>query len=292
MDFPAASRLARAKLNLWLHVGRAAPDGYHPIHSLMVFADLGDTVRLRWGASRALEVNGPFADRLGDDNLVESARSRLEAAFPLARRDFGLALEKRLPIAAGLGGGSADAAATLKLMRDALGLAVSDEDLARLGLSLGSDVPACLTGCSVIARGRGERLSPAPPMPAVDVVLVNPGAPSRTTSVYDAFDESGAPLGATAPVWPGRIADGTALASFLRESRNDLEAPAVRLTPAIGEVLRVLTAQPETLLARMSGSGATCFALCKERSAAIELAARLVCGHPRWWIRHCRLGGG
>ena len=294
-------RFAPAKVNLFLHVGPAAPDGYHPISSLMVFADVGDTVRLAAAEAMGFDLQGPFAGTLrqeGDnpegDNLVVRARDQLLAG--LAPAAFRLTLDKQLPIAAGLGGGSADAAATLVLVRRRLaatGLAApTDVALGEMARALGADVAACLESVPVVATGRGDVLRPAPPLPALDAVLVNPLAPSPTGAVYRAYDVAGAAGGAEPPDLPPRFATVEAVTAFLAATRNDLEAPAVGLQPLIGEVLDVLAAAPETRLARMSGSGATCFALCADAVDAWRLAIRLETARPDWWVKPCRLGDG
>ena len=285
-------RVARAKVNLYLHVGPPGEDGYHPIASLMMFADIGDRVRLVEGEGLDLSVSGPFADSLGDDadNLVLKARERLLAGRPVSWAPFHLTLDKQLPIASGLGGGSADAAAALVLLRDGLALDVGDEALHDLAARLGSDVPACLASCSVIATGRGDRLAPAPPLPALDAVLVNPRRPSPTGPVYKAYDRDVDPRGAAPPDWPTGFDGPEEVAAFVARCRNDLQAPALALQPAIADVLAVLAEGPESLFARMSGSGATCFALCRTPADAASLTARLTAAHPDWWVKACRLG--
>ncbi len=285
-------RVARAKVNLFLHVGPPGGDGYHPIASLMVFADIGDHLSFVGGEGTGLTLTGPFAEGLtGDaDNLIVRARNSLLAGAPAVRAPFHLILDKRLPIASGLGGGSADAAATLVLLRDALALDVGDEGLHDLAGRLGSDVPACLASASVIATGRGERLSPAPALPALDAVLVNPLRPSPTGAVYKAYDRAVAPEGAAPPEWPDRLDTPEGVAMFLARCRNDLQPPAVSLQPAIAHVLSALDEAPQTLMSRMSGSGATCFALCRSAEDARRLADRLAAAHPDWWVKPCRLG--
>jgi 4-diphosphocytidyl-2-C-methyl-D-erythritol kinase len=189
-----------------------------------------------------------------------------------------------------LGGGSADAGATLRLLAQALELPLQDETLAAIAASLGSDGAACFHGASVIAQGRGERLTPAPPMPVLDAVLVNPGVEVSTAQVYRAFDAAGGAGGADRPGLPDGFEGAEDVAALLSLCRNDLEAPAIALQPAIGEALETLRDEPETLLARMSGSGATCFALCAGDIEAEGLAERLEAMRPDWWVRRCRLG--
>ncbi len=285
-------RVARAKVNLFLHVGPPGDDGYHPIASLMVFADVGDQVCFVEGDGPGLRLTGPFAGPLsaGGDNLIVRARDRLLAGRTATWAPFHLGLDKQLPIASGLGGGSADAAAALVLLRRALALDATDADLLDIAAGLGSDVPACLESRSVVATGRGDRLTPAPPLPVLDAVLVNPLRPSPTGAVYEAYDGAVAPAGDALPPWPAVFAGADDVAAFLVRCRNDLQAPAIALQPLIAGVLTALEDAPETLLARMSGSGATCFALCRSATDSASLAARLTAVRPDWWVRACRFG--
>jgi len=291
----ALERFAPAKVNLFLHVGPPAADGYHPISSLMVFADVGDRVQLAPAPAMDFTLEGPFAETLGldPDNLVVRARDLLLKGVSPAP-PFRLTLDKALPIAAGLGGGSTDAAATLVLVRRHLResgeTAPDDATLTAFARTLGADVAACLDAVPVIASGRGDVLRPAPPAPGLDAVLVNPLAPSPTAQVYRAYDAAGAPGGAECPALPERFATGEDLTRFLAATRNDLEAPAIALQPLIGEVLASLAGAPETRIARMSGSGATCFALCADHDDAQRLAERVGRSRPDWWVRACRLG--
>lgn len=286
-------RLAPAKLNLFLHVGELDPDGYHPLASLVVFADVGD--RLSLGGAEALElaVEGPFGANLGggDDNLVLKAVRALQAELGAPLPPLRLILDKRLPIAAGLGGGSSDAAAALRLLDEALELDLPEERLMAVAERLGADGPMCLAGRPVLAQGRGERLSDAPDLPPLEAVLVNPGAASPTGRVYAAYDASGAPGSADLPRLPDRIESAEELAAILSATRNDLQPPALALAPEIGEVLERLGEAPETLFARMSGSGATCFALCPGDLEAQSLADAIARERPGWWVAPCRLGG-
>jgi 4-diphosphocytidyl-2-C-methyl-D-erythritol kinase len=192
-----------------------------------------------------------------------------------------------LPVSAGIGGGSADAAATLRLLEDEFGLVTPP----LVALTLGSDTPACYRSAPLIAQGRGELIQPAPLAPVLDAVLVNPGAPSPTGAVFGAYDAAGAPGEADDPDLPPVIGSAEEVAAILSLCRNDLEAPAIALTPVIGEVLSLLRDQSETLLARMSGSGATCFALCGGATEAESLAERIGQWRPDWWVAACRLGG-
>lgn len=283
---------APAKVNLFLHVGPAGEDGYHPICSLMAFADVGDRLSIQGSEAPSFEVTGPFAGELGDDadNLVVKAARTLLTSVPGPKPPFQLILDKRLPVAAGLGGGSSDAGAALRLLREALELSVSDEQLEAIAADLGSDSVACLRAETVIAEGRGEQLSDAPGFPPLDAVLVNPRVASSTAAVYRAFDEAGARGAADRPLLPETFESAEELAALLSLCRNDLQAPAIALNPVIGEVLDTLSSEPEVLLARMSGSGATCFALCAGDIEAEGLAERLQAMRPRWWVQRCRIG--
>jgi 4-diphosphocytidyl-2-C-methyl-D-erythritol kinase len=286
------SAFAPAKVNLFLHVGGPDAEGYHPISSLMVFADVGDQLMIQPSDAPAFETSGPFGGAIpaDGDNLVVRAARAFHAKLGGPIPPYRLILDKRLPIAAGLGGGSSDAGAALKLLRDALAPELSDDDLEPLAASLGADGAACLHATALMAEGRGEVLSSAPTLPILHAVLVNPGAPSPTGAVYRAYDAAVHPGGASRPVIPSDLESIEEVAAWLAmATRNDLEAPAVTLEPRIGEVLDVLRDEPESLLVRMSGSGATCFALCAGDIEAEGLVDRLEAMRPDWWVRRCRL---
>jgi 4-diphosphocytidyl-2-C-methyl-D-erythritol kinase len=285
------SAFAPAKVNLFLHVGAPTPDGYHPLASLMVFADVGDRVSIQPAEAPAFEVTGPFGSLIedGPDNLVVQAARALFEHLKGPRPPFRLILDKQLPVAAGLGGGSSDAGATLRLLNSALELHVQDEMLTAIAGRLGADGPVCLWAKAAMAQGRGDRLSPPPRFAPIDAVLVNPLVPSPTRAVYRAYDQAGCPGDANLPPLPDGFESPEEMAAFLSYCRNDLESPAVALEPVIGEVLETLRGEPETLLGRMSGSGATCFALCAGDIEAEGLAERLRAMRPDWWVRRCRL---
>ena len=289
----APTRLAPAKVNLYLHVGPPGADGYHPLSSLVVFADVGDRLNLEPASAFAFEVTGPFAEALageGDNLVVRAVRAlaaRAGSALPAVR----LTLDKQLPVAAGLGGGSSDAAAALRLVRDNSFPAIGDDALSEILAGIGADGPMCLAAAPVIALGRGDQLSPAPQLPALHAVLVNPGAASPTGSVYAAYDQAGRFSGAERGELRCVYEAVPKLASDLADCRNDLQAPAVAAVPEIGEVVDRLGAHADCLLARMSGSGATVFALCADGLSAARLAERIGEARPRWWVRSCRLGG-
>jgi 4-diphosphocytidyl-2-C-methyl-D-erythritol kinase len=258
----------------------------------MVFADIGDELTLSRGFKDVeFALEGPFGGEIAPDesNLAVRATNALLSGLDNPPSGFRLTLDKRLPIASGLGGGSADAAAALRLLCRVFNLKVTEIRLGEIARELGSDVAACLYGRPVIATGRGDVLSPAPVLPPLNLVLANPRVASSTAAVYRAYDLS--PATDDAPVSPRALASIAEAARYLRTRRNDLEAPATRLEPRIGGVLSALAAQPETILARMSGSGATCFALCEDRAGAIAVSARLRGKHPDWWIVATRAGG-
>jgi 4-diphosphocytidyl-2-C-methyl-D-erythritol kinase len=272
---------APAKINLTLRVRGRRKDGYHELESLVVFADLADTLTLRPGGATALEVSGPFAGPSGPvaDNLV------LKALAALRQRVDGLQagrflLEKRLPVAAGIGGGSADAAAALRLLARLNGIAFDDPRLSAAALAVGADVPVCLAARPRIMRGLGERLSAPLELPSLPAVLVNPGVPLATRALFAKF--VGAPGG---PESLGDVPLGLdALIEFLARHGNDLTDAAIACVPVIADVLDALRALPGVRLARMSGSGPTCFALFGSREAADAAAQRLKAARQDWWI--------
>ena len=287
-----ASRLAPAKVNLFLHVGAPGADGFHPLCSLMTFADVGDQVSMELGEGR-LTVVGPFAADLGreSDNLIIRAVRAFVAELGRPMSELAFALEKHLPVASGLGGGSSDAGAALRLMRDVFAPGFDDARLQAVAASLGADGAACLWGHSVLAEGRGERLTPAPGLPSMDAVLVNAGVPVSTPAVYRAFDAAGVFGDVVPPPLPDAFESVQEVAAWLSMMSNDLEAPAITIAPEIGAVLASLREEPEVLLARVCGSGGTCFALCPDDITAETLAERLEAMAPHWWVKRCRLGG-
>ena len=286
-----AERPAPAKVNLFLHVGRREPDGFHPLASWAAFADVADRLRLEPAAAWSFAVEGPFAADIGPgENLVEQAVRALAARTGQSPPAARLTLETRLPVAAGLGGGTSDATAALRLVNSALQTPAPEAVLAEIAAALGSDGPICFRGLPALMQGRGERLSPAPRTPALPVVLANPGTPASTRAVYAAYDE-GRPGGADLPELPSAFGSVEAAAQFLAICRNDLEASAIRIAPAVAGALALLRGAPETLLARMSGSGATVFALCAHSVAARALAARVASARPFWWVAAGSLAG-
>jgi 4-diphosphocytidyl-2-C-methyl-D-erythritol kinase len=282
----ALGDFAPAKVNLTLRVLSRRADGYHELDSVVAFADAGDHLSLVPGDMLEVAVRGPTAAAAGPlaDNLVARAAQALAARVPGLRLGR-FTLDKRLPVAAGLGGGSSDAAAALRLLARASGLDADDPRLLDAATATGADVPVCLRARACIMRGIGERLSPPLHLPPLPAVLVNPGVPVATREVFRALTLSGAP--APEPLPPGMGL--AALLERLAQVPNDLEAPALALAPAIGTVLAALRALPGAALARMSGSGATCFALMRSRRAAEAGARALRAAHPDWWVRACVL---
>ena len=289
----ALTALAPAKVNLYLHVGAPGADGYHPLCSLMAFADFGDLLSTHEADAFVLDIRGPFARGLAADadNLVARAARALIAESRRSLQPVGLTLDKRLPVASGLGGGSSDAGAALRLLCDEFRLSLGDARLEAIADGLGADGAACLWGRPVTAQGRGERLSPAPGLPDLDVVLVNPGVPVSTAEVYRRFDAAGRFGDVAPPGAPDAFETPAELAGWLSLQRNDLQAAAISVAPEVGAVLETLADEPETLLARVSGSGGTCFALCASDIEAESLAERLEAMVPHWWVKRCRVGG-
>ncbi|HLI12924.1 MAG TPA: 4-(cytidine 5'-diphospho)-2-C-methyl-D-erythritol kinase [Alphaproteobacteria bacterium] len=274
---------APAKLNLYLHVTGRRADGYHLLDSLVAFASIHDTVAVTAGEGLALALEGPFASALAKepDNLVLRAARRLAAEAKIPAR-AAITLIKRLPVASGIGGGSADAAAALRLLAELWQVSLAKEELHRLALALGADLPMCLNGRSAFVGGIGEELAPAPPLPAVGLLLVNPGIAVPTPKVFQARAALAAGGFSAAARFDEAPGDAAALAALLGARRNDLTEGACALCPEIREVLATLSATSGCRLARMSGSGATCFGLFDDEAAAHQAAVRL--RRPGWWV--------
>jgi 4-diphosphocytidyl-2-C-methyl-D-erythritol kinase len=283
---------APAKVNLTLRVLGRRADGYHEIESLVAFADIGDSLSFEPVGELALVVHGPQAVAAGDDagNLVLKAARALAARIP----GIGLGaftLDKRLPVAAGLGGGSADAAAALRLLARANGLAPNDARLYEAARATGADVPVCLDPRPRLMRGIGEILSDPLALPPLPAVLVNPGVALATKSVFAGWTPAVAQYQPCDPAAMARMTKREDLLRFLMTQSNDLEFSAIALAPAIAEVLHALRALPGRRLVRMSGSGASCFALYSSAAEAIVAAKTLSESYPQWWVRASRLSG-
>jgi 4-diphosphocytidyl-2-C-methyl-D-erythritol kinase len=276
------SEAAPAKVNLYLRVTGRRADGYHTLDSLAVFAAAGDVVAAMPADALSLAVTGPEAGALADepDNLVlRAARALAEHAG--LRRGAALTLQKVLPVASGIGGGSADAAATLRALNALWGAGLDAGALRGIAAGLGADVPVCVESRATRMQGIGELLSAVPPLPHFGLLLVNPRVALPTPAVFKARRGDFSSPAAL----PDRFADAAALAAWLRPLGNDLQAAAIGLCPAVAEVIAAIAAQPGCLLARMSGSGATCFGIFPDETAAQIAAGALPAA---WW----RWGGG
>ncbi|MGB9364794.1 MAG: 4-(cytidine 5'-diphospho)-2-C-methyl-D-erythritol kinase [Xanthobacteraceae bacterium] len=285
------TEFAPAKVNLTLHVLGRRSDGYHEIESLVAFAGIGDRLTFQPGERPALAVHGPTGSAAGasDENLV------LKAVRMLAARVDGLrlgtfVLDKQLPVAAGLGGGSSDAAAALRLLAKINRLPLDDGRLRAAAQATGADVPVCLEPRARMMRSIGEILSGPMTLPELPAVLVNPGVAVPTKDVFAAL---AAPPLAGPPEPDEFIAidtDAASLVPLLAARRNDLQTPAIRMQPLIADALLALERSANCLLARMSGSGATCFGLFGSSAAAAEAASRMQTAHPEWWVHATNLG--
>ncbi len=297
------SEFAPAKVNLSLHVVGRRPDGLHDLDSVVVFADVGDQVRLesfgprKPDAAFSATFSGPFARALADILLaedtppltIETALQRLSEVAGGGPESTEITLEKNLPIAAGIGGGSSDAAAALRAASRSWGLGMSEAALSRVGAAVGSDVPACVHARALRLRGAGEDIAPLAAWPAFDAVLANPGVATSTGDVFAAFRD--APTSQPSPGPPPQTRDRDEALRWLAHAGNDLEAAATRVTPSIGDALAALAAAPGCRLSRMSGSGATCFGLFDDAAAAAAAAAAVADARPAWWVTACRFGG-
>lgn len=285
-----AAVTAPAKVNLALHVLGRRGDGYHEVETLIAFAGVADAVDLEFGSGPDLSVCGPFAADLAglppERNLCMMAAERFAARF--GGGPWRIALEKWLPPAAGLGGGSADAAAVLRLLADAVGVSHDDPGVVDIARGLGADVPACLAGRPCIARGIGELLEPLARFPEVPVLLANPRIALPTAAVFRAWTQE-APPARLDRVGIEAARDAAGLAQVLTDSRNMLQTAAIALEPAVAVVLDALEASAGCLLARMSGSGATCFGLFATDADCAAAAERLRAAHPGWWVSATRL---
>ncbi len=281
---------ARAKVNLTLHVLGRRADGYHDLESLVAFADCADGLTLSPGPDFSLDITGPRAADCGDlsDNLVAKAARLLGERVPQLKSGA-FVLDKHLPAAAGIGGGSADAAATLRLLAGANDVAPDDQRLIAAAQAAGADVPVCLLSSGCMMRGAGERVTPLP-LPRLPCVLINPGVPVPTKDVFAAIglkagDTFTPPSGIAADVvWPGASASSAQWLAAIESGRNDLEPVAVKIQPIIAEVLSLLRSAQGSTLSRMSGSGATCFGLFDSDASAASAAASLKVAHPTWWV--------
>ena len=287
---PALSDEARAKVNLTLRVNGRRTDGYHDLESVVAFADCADRLTLTPGSDLNLKMSGPLAQACGEtsDNLVlKAARLLAERVPDLKAGSF--TLDKVLPVAAGIGGGSADAAAALRLLAQLNELALDDPRIIEVAQLTGADVPVCVASQACVMTGVGETLQPLN-LPKMPCVMVNPCVPVATRDVFDALGLRNGELlvGATDVLlqdgWPEEKASLEDWVEALAASSNDLEAPAMRIEPVIGEVISALSATNGAWLARMSGSGATCFAIFENTAEAQRAAEKIRRDHPVWWV--------
>lgn len=281
-DKAIACETARAKINLALHITGRREDGYHLLDSLVVFPNIGDRLTLEPAASLELVIEGRFAPALQEDtadNLVLRA-VRGFAGMTGTSANIRLTLEKNLPVASGIGGGSADAAAAIRLMERFTGKSPGTEERLKLALSLGADVPVCLEQTPSRMSGIGETVAPVPAMPEAGIVLVNPMEAVSTPAVFKAMTKRDNP---PLPELPAAFTDLDGLLAYLNETRNDMQQAAETLCPAITRVLAALSVLPDVRFARMSGSGATCFALC-EAGQEQAIATAISEAHPDWWV--------
>jgi 4-diphosphocytidyl-2-C-methyl-D-erythritol kinase len=283
---------APAKVNLTLRVLGRRSDGYHEIESLVAFAGVGDALSFAPGGELTLAVRGPSAKDSGEtaDNVVLKAARALSERVPTVGWGA-FELDKRLPVAAGLGGGSADAAAALRLLAKVYGLAPDDPLLYAAARATGADVPVCIDPRTRLMRGIGEILSAPLKLPALQGVLVNPGVAVATRAVFAGWTPPATPPIPIDPAVIAALKGRDALMQFLKDQANDLEAPAVAIAPAIADVLAALRSQLRCEVARMSGSGSTCFAVFFSAADAITAAENIHARHPDWWVRATALGG-
>lgn len=270
---------APAKINLALHITGRRADGYHLLDTLAVFTALGDRITVTPAAEDRLTISGPMAGSLdpAQDNLVTRARDRLRAGHAFG--PVAIHLEKILPVSSGIGGGSSDAAATLRALNACFDLGLSSDALAATGLALGADLPMCVCAAPLRAEGIGEDIAPVLPFPALAMVLVNPGVAVSTPEVFRHLaSRDNAPLPGT-----GTFTTVDSVIGWLDKTRNDMQAAACAICPAITAVLAALAAE-KPRLARMSGSGATCFAIFSSSGEADAAARRLSAAHPAWFV--------
>ena len=287
---PALTDEGRAKVNLTLRVVGRRTDGYHDLESVVAFADCADRLTLTPGSELTLQMSGPLGQACGatSDNLVLKA-ARLLAEWVPDMKVGSFTLDKVLPVAAGIGGGSADAAAALRLLAQLNGLSLDDERLLEVALETGADVPVCLASRACDMTGVGDTLLPLS-LPIMPCVMVNPCVPVATKDVFAALGLRNGELlvGATdvfrGTDWPEAGASVEDWVEVLAASANDLEAPATRIQPVIGEVIAALSATNGAWLARMSGSGATCFAIYENTADAGRAAEKIRHDHSEWWV--------
>jgi 4-diphosphocytidyl-2-C-methyl-D-erythritol kinase len=282
----AVKIFAPAKINLFLHVGERRSDGYHDLESLVVFADVGDELLIEPAKSFSLALDGPFGGKLANeqDNLIAKAARALGAKAGRSP-DVRITLTKNLPVASGIGGGSADAAATLRGLVQFWDIKMPQPELHAIAETLGSDVPACLLSETLWMTGRGEGIEPVPGLPPAPLVLVNPGVAVSTARIFANLKNR---VGVGQAAKPKADLSVLALADYFKSNRNDLEKPAREIAPTIDEVLQAIS-HSGALRTRMSGSGATCFGLFADDISAEAAAAKIAEDHPDWWVKKARI---
>jgi len=280
---------APAKINLFLHVGPRRADGYHALRSLVCFSDAGDVLSFEPADSLSLSIAGPFAAGLGteQDNLVLRA-ARALSNWAGCSKGAAIALTKNLPLASGIGGGSADAAAALRGLARLWDVRVSDKALHEIALSLGSDVPVCLRSEPAMMEGRGEQVAPAGDLPRAAMLLVNPGVAVSTAEVFRSLGRTADDVLAPVPRLPPSAHGLPGLLHYLAQTRNDMEDAARGVAPVIGDVVESLT-RNGAALARMSGSGATCYGLFATEALAAKAGQTIAAAHPGWWVKATRI---
>jgi 4-diphosphocytidyl-2-C-methyl-D-erythritol kinase len=282
----AVKVFAPAKINLFLHVGERRSDGYHALESLVVFADVGDELLIESAHAFSLALDGPFGGKLADEqeNLIAKA-ARALAAKASRSPNVKITLTKNLPVASGIGGGSADAAATLRGLVQFWDLKIPQIELHAIAEALGSDVPACLLSETLWMTGRGEGIEPIPGIPPAPLVLVNPGVAVSTARIFANLKTR---VGVGQAAKPKTDLSVLALADYFKSNRNDLENPAREIAPAIDEVLKTIS-HSGALSTRMSGSGATCFGLFADDQSAQVAATKIAEDHPNWWVKKAKI---
>jgi len=268
------SAFAPAKINLYLHITGKRADGYHLLDSLVVFADIHDKISVEASDSLKLEVRGKVLT--GENSIIKAAR--LLARRYQVTKGAAIILDKYLPVGAGIGGGSSDAATALHLLCQLWELPLTEAELASIGLELGADVPVCLQAKASYMRGIGEQISPAF-IPSLFMVLVNPNQPLLTKAVFSHFNAN-----FSESLTPPSFASTEDFIAFLAARHNALQAPAMQIMPEIGVIVEAISSTQHCLLVRMSGSGATCFGLFRNKEEAEQAALALKQQYPHWWV--------
>ncbi len=276
-----------AKINLYLHITGKRPDGYHLLDSLMVFTDLSDVINIKESAKTTLEITGEFAEKIssGADNIILKAYNLLKKQTKIKKSDIAIQLEKNIPVGAGMGGGSGNAAGILSLLNNFWEMNLSIIQLQKLGLKLGADVPFCLGKKAAFVSGIGENLDYIDFVGNIHAVLVNPGKGLSTKDVFNSgnIEHSGVVKK------PAKFTSKENLIDFLIDKKNDLEKSAIKLMPEIADILVLIRQQQGCLISRMSGSGATCFGLFYDAQSALNAEEKIRENNSDWWVRKTEL---